>query len=96
MENVFNELEISQDLPADIEISIDFLKSMANPKLIQIYSVETGFNATESRHMSVQSGSIIVCLQEFDEWIFGCPDVKPNIFGFVPKKYLKFVQKIDR
>jgi hypothetical protein len=80
----------------DLEITVDFLKSVANPKVISIYSVHTQFNASDSRHMSVQAGSIIVGLLEVGEWIFGCPDVKPNVFGFVPKNYLKFVQKIQR
>ena len=53
LENVFNELEISKELPFELEISVDFLKSMANPKDICIYLVETSFNATDGRHMSV-------------------------------------------
>ena len=53
LDNIFNEIEISKELPSNLEVSVEFLKSMANPKVICIYSVETGFNATESRHMSV-------------------------------------------
>ena len=93
---VRNELDVSEDLPEDIEITVEYLKSLSNPKVINIYEVETNFNAMDSRHMTVQSGTIIVSLQDVNEWIFGCPDVKPNTFGFVPKKYLKFVQRIDR
>jgi len=30
------------------------------------------------------------------KWIFGCPDVKPNSFGFVPLNYLDYERKIER
>lgn len=49
----YNELEISKDLPDETEITVEFLKSMANPKVISIYEVETPFAATDARHMSV-------------------------------------------
>ena len=48
-----NELDISDDLPEDIEITVEYLKSLANPKVINIYEVETNFNAMDSRHMTV-------------------------------------------
>jgi hypothetical protein len=90
-----NELDLP-DLPFNLQVTIDFLKSVANPKAIYIYRVDTSFNATESRQMTVSKGTIIVSLQEYDEWIFGCPDVKPNSFGFVPKNYLKHVETVRR
>lgn len=50
------------ELSFDLEVTLDFLKSVANPKVIYIYQVETNFNATEPRQMSVQKGTIIVSL----------------------------------
>ena len=65
-----------------------------------IYQCHTDFNAIEERHMSVKKGTMLVALSEVgsgnaDFWIFGCPDVRPDNFGFVPSNYLTFIKQVN-
>ena len=62
-----------------------------------MYTCHTDFFGIEERHMSIKKGTVIIALNEIgdggeDFWVFGCPDVKPESFGFVPSNYLTFVK----
>jgi len=92
-----NHLPLPEELPQDVQIDVEFLQSVSSPSQFAIYKVGLDFYATEDRHMSVKKDTMFVALKVFnDEWVFGCPDFKPNTFGFVPRNYLEFVKDIDK
>ena len=50
----------------------------------------------EERQLTLkQNETHILCLKKFDEWIYGCPDYNPNLFGFVPENYVKYINDIE-
>jgi len=93
----FNHLPLPKDLTDDIQIDVNFLSSVANPNQFAIFKVGLDFYAVDERHMTVKKDTMFVGLKIIDEdWVFGCPDKKPDNFGFVPRNYLEFVRDIDK
>ena len=47
--------------------------------------------------MTITRGTNFVCLREYagGNWLFGCQDVSPNTFGFVPGNYFEHVEDVD-
>ena len=85
----FNLKDLPEELSPDIQIDQKFLEGLKNPNKFTLYTVTEDFQAIEDRQVSVKKELTFVGLQVLeDKWVFGCPDSKPNSFGFVPLNYL--------
>lgn len=92
-----NSLPLPQELSDHIQINNDFLVSVQNPNSFAVYKVCHDFQAVDERHMTIKKDVIFVGLQVVEtNWVFGCPDINPNSFGFVPINYLQFMKEIHK
>ena len=92
-----NLLPLPPDLSEDVQIDTEFLASVQNPDKFSIFIVSCDFFPYDERHMQVKKELLFVGLGIVeDSWVFGCPDINPSNFGFVPLSYLKYVKEIDR
>ena len=39
--------------------------------------------------------TMVICLREMGDWLFGCPSYDPKLFGFVPTVYLRYLRHVD-